>query len=105
MAGSYQAGNDALTRHAHTLAGLADELRAALDLASGVNITGDAYGQTAARFAAAVQGMASAGREALQAGVEALQSASTEMQATVATYQRPEDAGRARLAAIDGAQS
>jgi hypothetical protein len=105
MAGSYQASNDALTRHAHTLAQLADELRAALDLASGVSVTADAYGQTAARFASAMQALATAGRETLQAGVEALQSAGTELQATVATYQQPEDAGAARMASIGGAQS
>jgi hypothetical protein len=91
-----------LTKHARTLADLAGELREALDLAGGVNLTGDAYGQTAARFATAIEQLARLGQEMLRDGVDALESTGTTIRETAAAYERDDSAGADRLAGIGG---
>ena len=90
---SYEVVTDALTNHARTLAGLAGELRAALDLMAGVSMTGEAYGQVGAKAASAINALGTVGQDTLREGVEALESAASEIRETVATYEQQEAEG------------
>jgi uncharacterized protein YukE len=99
---SYEVVTAALTRHSRTLAELAGELRAALEAAGSVSVTGTAYGQTAQRFAAAASDLASEGQETLRAGVDALEAAANTLRDTATAYQTQESDGRERLATIGG---
>jgi uncharacterized protein YukE len=100
MAGSYEVATDALNNHARTLSGLAGELRSALDTASGVTMTADAYGQIGQRFAAAIDALGRAGQDALLDGVDALEAAMTALRDTVAEYDQQDQDGVGRLAGV-----
>jgi hypothetical protein len=100
MADSFDVAAAALTQHARTLSRLADELRSALDEAGAVNMTPDAYGQTASRFATALDALARLGQETLRDGVEALENETTKVSETAAAYERHDEAEANRLARI-----
>ena len=102
MSESYEVITAALTRHASTLMSLAGELRAAVEAAGAVSITGNAYGQSGARFAAAAEELAGEGKETLRAGVDALEAAATTLRATATAYETQDAAGLDRLATIGG---
>jgi hypothetical protein len=100
MDGSFEVVAAALTQHARTLSRLADELRAALDEAGAVNMTADAYGQTASRFATAIDALARLGQETLRDGVTALDNENTAVRETAEAYERHDAAEADRLAGI-----
>lgn len=102
MSESYEVVAKALNRHARTLLELAGELRSAVGEAGGVRITGNAYGQTAARFASAANDMASEGAETLRAGVEAIEETATALRATATAYETQDAAGIERLTTVGG---
>jgi uncharacterized protein YukE len=99
MAEAYEVGTPALTNHARTLADLAGELSSALT-AGEVTVTADAYGQTGARFAAALNGVAAAGQDTLRAGIDALSEAAQLIRDTATAYQQQEDAAGERFTTI-----
>jgi hypothetical protein len=101
MAESYEVVTSSLTNHVRALTDLAGELNSAL-IAGQVTVTGDAYGQTGARFATALNDVARAGQDTLRAGIDALEKAAATMRATVTAYQQQDEAGQARLTAIGG---
>lgn len=100
MSESYEVVADALNRHARTLLELAGELRAALESAGAVSMTGNAYGQTGARFAGVANELAAEGKETLQAGVEALEAAGTTLRATAAAYEGQDATDAEQLAGL-----
>lgn len=100
MANSYEVVAAALSQHARTLNRLAGELSAALDTAGSVNLTGDAYGQTAARFATAMEQLGRLGLEMLRDGVDAMEAAGENMTATAAAYSRNDTGEADRIAGI-----
>jgi hypothetical protein len=101
MSESYAVVTAELASHARTLGELAADVRQVLDTASGVNLTGDAYGQISQRFVAVAEEVARAGQGALKSQVDALESATTAMRATVAEYERQETESAARLTALE----
>ena len=90
MDGSYEVVTAALQNHAHTLDGLADELRDALGEVSGVSLPGDAYGNSGRGFAAAVQQLSTQGQDALQDGVDAFESAAETLRGNTTAYDQQE---------------
>jgi hypothetical protein len=100
MSDSFEVLAAALTQHARTVNRLADDLRAALDEAGAVNMTADAYGQTASRFATALDALARLGQETLRDGVTALENENATMHETALAYERHDTAGADRLAGI-----
>ncbi|TCO52478.1 type VII secretion target [Actinocrispum wychmicini] len=100
MSESYEVVTDALTKHASKLSGLAGELRAALDTASQVTITGDAYGETGQEIASTLDGLGGAGQETLRAAVDALESATAGLRESVGTYDSREATEAARLGGL-----
>src|SRR5690348_4906857 len=96
----YQVVTDSLTEHARALAGLADELDAAVEPgASGM--TAEAYGQGAQRFAALMQELDRAGQEALAEGVKAFEDALSGLREVVATYEQGEATQISRFQALE----
>lgn len=98
----YQVVTDALANHARTLSGLATELGAAVDAAGAAGMTGDAYGRSGQRFAAALDALARAGLDALRTGVEAFDRAGTTMRETADAYGRGDADGADRFFGLDG---
>jgi hypothetical protein len=89
----YGVVTDALTNHARTLSGLADELRAVQDLMAGVSMTAEAYGEIGPRAASAIDALGQVGQDAMREGVAALESAAGELRASVVSYAQEEADG------------
>lgn len=87
----YTVDTGELGSQARTLTNLADELRAALADVSQATMPDNAYGQQGQAFAAAVEQLGSAGRDALQAGADALDWASGTMTQTASNYDQQEN--------------
>lgn len=98
MGESMDVDTGALAEHARTLDFLEAEVRAAYDAARRVTLTGDAYGELCREFPALLDRLARVGQGTLQVGVEALDQATTEMRATVVTYEEREAENAARFA-------
>lgn len=93
MGDSYKVVTGALSVHSGKLAGLADELRSALEVAGGQNITSEAYGETCRQFTSILDTLASAGRATLQASVESLEAEASKLRATATEYDRQDAHG------------
>ncbi|HEU5474623.1 MAG TPA: type VII secretion target [Actinophytocola sp.] len=98
----FAAAVPALRAHARTLQGLAGELGGAVDVAGGVSMPAEAYGQTARKFAIAIEELSRIGQEAMRAGVAALETAGTTLAEIATAYERGDDDGADRIGAIDG---
>jgi hypothetical protein len=94
--GSYRVLTPALTTHARTMSGLADQLRGAFDAAR-TGLGADAYGQTCQRFAAALDTLAEVARETLLSGVEALETEAANLRDTATEYAGQDARGSDRL--------
>ena len=91
MTDAYNVDTGQLSTAARTLAGLADDLRAALASVSGVTVTDGAYGQLCAKVVGAIRQLGDAGQGALQDGVDALDWACDTMNQTASTYEQQEN--------------
>lgn len=86
MTGSFQVTSEALHRHAGTVAGLADELQSAFDVATGVRLTPEAYGKTCEPVTAMLNAAAEAAGGVLRTGIDALEQAAANLRDTATTY-------------------
>ena len=102
MSESYEVVTAALTDHASGVAGLADELRGALDTAGHVTLADNAYGQTCQRIRSLLNAAAHAGGDSLQAGIDALESASVTLRANAAAYADVEAGGSNAFTGLSG---
>ena len=84
--GSYEVVTSAVSGHATSVAGLADELRAAWQATGQVTLPGNAYGQTGQQVTSLFNAVAQAGAQALQAGIDALESGSATLRANADAY-------------------
>ena len=102
MTDAYAVAAAALTGHASAVAGLADELRGALDATGQVTLTDNAYGQTGQQITSLLNAVARAGAGTLQAGIDALESASVTLRANADAYAAAETGESNSFGGISG---
>ncbi|GAB3449162.1 type VII secretion target [Actinophytocola sediminis] len=83
---SFEVADAALNDHARGVTGLADELRAAFDIAGRVTLTSGTYGQSGEQVVSLLNAVAEAAEEVVRSGIDALDGAATELRASATTY-------------------
>lgn len=93
MGKGYEVVVEALNGHAKALDGLSDELSGVHKTAASVELTGEAYGQTAQQAASLIRAHALAGQAVLEAAVAALSAEAANVRKGAQEYEARERKG------------